>query len=68
MEDGSPRRGGARRRGSAGWADPLESPARRWLRTELGTLRQAWVLYDDNASWREISADEARRRKEGGTH
>jgi hypothetical protein len=51
-----------------GWADPAEFPARRWLRTELGTLRQAWVLYDDNASWREISADEARRRKEGGTH
>jgi hypothetical protein len=50
-----------------GWADPAEFPARRWLRTELGTLRQAWVLYDDAGSWREITAAEADRRKEGGT-
>jgi hypothetical protein len=53
--------------GVPGWADPLEFPARRWLRTEVGTLRHAWVLYDDAGGWREISTDEARRRKEGGT-
>lgn len=52
--------------GVPGWADPAEFPARRWLRTELGTLRQAWVLYDDAGTWREISTDEADRRKEGG--
>lgn len=51
--------------GVPGWADPLEFPAPRWLRTELGTLRQAWVLYDDNASWREISAEQARRQMGG---
>lgn len=51
--------------GVPGWADPREFPARRWLRTELGTLRQAWVLYDDNASWREISAEQARRQMGG---
>ena len=54
--------------GVPGWADPHVFPARRWLRTDVGTLRQAWVLYDDEGSWREISADQARRRQEGGTH
>jgi hypothetical protein len=46
--------------------DPREWPARRWLRTEHATLRGAWVLYDDEGGWREISAAEARRRMEGG--
>lgn len=40
-----------------GWdrADPLKWPARRWLRTDLGTLRLAWVIYDDFGSWTEIT-------------
>lgn len=44
------------------WADPAEWPAKRWIRTELGTVRAAWVLYDDDGGWDEISAGEARRR------
>ena len=51
--------------GVPGWADPAAYPARRWLRTLHGTLRQAWVLYDDDGRWREISAEEARRRMGG---
>ncbi|WP_242089205.1 HNH endonuclease [Curtobacterium sp. DN_7.5] len=51
--------------GVPGWADPATFPARRWLRTELGTLRQAWVLYDDVGTWREISAEQARRQMGG---
>lgn len=45
--------------------DPKEWPARRWLRTKVGTLHAAWVLYDDSGGWREISAEEARRRMGG---
>jgi hypothetical protein len=45
--------------------DPREWPARRWLRTRVGTLRAAWVLYDDEGGWREASAEEARRRMGG---
>lgn len=52
--------------GVPGWARPAEYPARRWLRTQVGTLRQAWVLLDDDGNWQEISADEAHRRMEGG--
>ncbi|WIA99718.1 HNH endonuclease signature motif containing protein [Curtobacterium sp. MCBA15_012] len=52
--------------GVPGWADPAEFPARRWLRTAVGTLRQAWVLYDDAGTWTEISAEQALRRMEGG--
>lgn len=36
-------------------AVPSEWPARRWIKTELGTLRKAWVLYDDEGGWEEIS-------------
>lgn len=48
--------------GVPGWADPATYPARRWLRTPFGTLRQAWVLYDDEGSFREIGADVALAR------
>jgi len=48
------------------WGDPAEWPARRWLRQENGTVRAAWILYDDVGGWDEISASEARRRMEGG--
>lgn len=48
------------------WADPAEWPARRWFRTEYGTVRAGWALYDDEGGVHEISADEARRRM-GGT-
>lgn len=27
------------------WAKPAEYPARRWVPTEHGTVRQVWVLY-----------------------
>lgn len=47
------------------WAIPSEFPARRWLPTARGTVRPAWVLYDDNGSWREIDEEEARRRQVG---
>lgn len=46
------------------WGDPAEWPARRWLPAVAG-LRLAWVLYDDEGGWTEISAVEARRRMEG---
>ncbi|WP_065961227.1 HNH endonuclease signature motif containing protein [Curtobacterium sp. UCD-KPL2560] len=52
--------------GVPGWAEPEAFPARRWVRTGVGTLRQAWVLYDDEGGVHEISAAEARRRMEGG--
>lgn len=47
-----------------GWprADWREWPARRWLKTERGTLRKSWVLYDDEGGWLEISETEARER------
>lgn len=31
--------------GVPGWANPAEYPARRWVRTEVGTRRLAWVIY-----------------------
>lgn len=43
-------------------AVPREWPARRWLKTERGTLRKSWVLYDDEGGWAEIDDIEARRR------
>ena len=43
-----------------GWADPLWWPARRWLPTQLGTKRAAWVIHDDNGDFVEITAAEAR--------
>lgn len=44
------------------WADPAEWPARRWVRTRYGTMRQAWVLYDMDGEWLEISVAEALQR------
>lgn len=46
------------------WADPYEYPARRWIRTRLGTRRLAWVIYR-GTEWDEISDDEAAVRREG---
>ncbi len=43
-------------------AVPREWPAARWVRTERGTLRRAWVLYDDEGGWQEITETEARER------
>lgn len=37
------------------YADPAAWPARRYVRTGIGTLRLAWVLYDDEGEWREIA-------------
>lgn len=48
-----------------GWATPIDFPARRWLETGLGTHREAWVLYDDEGGWIEISDLEAAARGRG---
>lgn len=52
-----------------GWAvprhttlTPAEWPARRQLRTRFGTVRTAWVLYDDEGGFIEIDEREARFR------
>ncbi|MCI2959528.1 HNH endonuclease [Agromyces atrinae] len=47
------------------YAVPSEWPARRWVRTDLGTLRRAWVLYGDAGEIAEISETEAYDRMEG---
>lgn len=44
------------------WADPAEWPARRWLPTTWGTVRPAWVLYDDAGHWTEIDESDAHQR------
>lgn len=43
-------------------AGPSEWPARRFIRTGLGTLRPAWVLYLDDGTWVEIAEFEAHER------
>ena len=48
-----------------GWADPEEYPAARWVPTKRGTLRLAWVLYDREGGWVEITEEEAAARREG---
>ena len=47
-----------------GWprADPREWPARRWVNTPRGFVREAWVVYDDEGDWKEISEQDARER------
>ena len=47
-----------------GWkaADPREWPARRWLPAPHGTMRLAWVIYDDDGGVLEISEQEAHER------
>lgn len=47
------------------WGDPKEWPARRWIGTGLGTVRLAWVLYDDDGGWLEITDAEAMERMKG---
>lgn len=49
------------------WGDPREWPAARYFRTDSGTVRLGWCLYTDDGRVIKISADEARRRMEGGT-
>lgn len=48
-----------------GWAVSSDFPGRRWLPTGVGTLRRAWVLYDDEGGWIEISHLEATARGKG---
>lgn len=45
-----------------GGKDPAQWPARRWLSTAHGTLRPAWVLYDNEGRFEEISVIEAYAR------
>ena len=47
------------------WGDPAKWPARRWIGTELGTVRLAWVLYDDAGGWLEVTDAEAMERMKG---
>jgi hypothetical protein len=47
------------------WADPREWPATRYLPSNVGTLRRAWVLYDNHGNWVEIDEAEALRRMVG---
>ena len=42
-------------------ADPAGWPARRWVRNVFG-LVPAWVLYDDDGYWVEITDREAQQR------
>lgn len=51
--------------GVPGWADPTSYPAARYLPTKHGTVRAAFVLYDDDGGWVEITEQEARERMEG---
>jgi hypothetical protein len=48
-----------------GWGVAADFPARRWLPTQFGTYRQAWVLYDDEGGWVVISHIEAVVRGKG---
>jgi hypothetical protein len=53
------------------WYRPEEYPARRWVRTKVGTMRLAQVLYlpadqwDDGPGWVEIGEMEAATRRAG---
>lgn len=54
------------------WAVPGIYPARRWVRTDVGTLRRAWVLYvsdielfDVPLGYREITITDAQDRMAG---
>lgn len=47
-----------------GWADPLAYPARRWVKTEVGTYKKVWGLYRDIV-FVEISEREAADRRAG---
>lgn len=57
--------------GVPGWAVPADYPARRWIRTQVGTVRLAQVLYlpadkwADGPGWVEISEMEAATRRAG---
>lgn len=41
------------------WKEPHEWPARRFIATAYGTVRPAWVLYDDVGGWEEIDTLDA---------
>lgn len=47
------------------WGDPAEWPARRYVSTDFGTLRPAWVIYDNAGDWFEITDAEAMERMKG---
>lgn len=47
------------------WADPKDWPARRWFRTDRGTVRLVWVLLDDDGGWLEITDREAEEKMKG---
>ena len=56
----------ARGWGVPSYADPRVWPARRWLLSSFGRLREGWVLYRDTPGqdgrlWDEISDEEAAR-------
>lgn len=54
------------------WANILDYPARRWISTDVGTHRRAWVLYAADVDlfeyplgYREITREEAMGRMAG---
>jgi hypothetical protein len=57
--------------GVPGWAEPADYPARRWLRSTVGTVRLGQVLYlpadlwADGPGFREIGEMEAATRRAG---
>lgn len=49
------------------YADPAVWPAARWIKTEIGTVRKAWVIYfpeqdADGDWWQEITEADALNR------
>ncbi|WP_104128207.1 hypothetical protein [Cryobacterium sp. Y57] len=48
-----------------GWADPSTWPARRWLPGNLGTLHLAWVIYDNEGGWLELTDEQAKAAMSG---
>lgn len=47
------------------WASPAEWPARRYVKTDAGTLRLAWCLLDDAGGVTEITEADALERMKG---
>lgn len=48
-----------------GYADPLVWPARRWVPSNFGMVREVWVLYRHDGTWDQITDEDAARRMRG---
>lgn len=47
------------------WGDPARWPARRWFRTDVGTLRLGWCTYDNAGNVAEVTEAEAHELMKG---